>query len=265
MCVEFSAGRPRARGCTAPALAMAGLLAMAAMLAVLWTSSPVLAQDSRRAVGCSPETIDKLPANSTLDDLQCQCFGRCTPTPPGAGTGGDTARPPPPNTYEKPNHPQPPADTRRFRVIEGRDIDGHDISRLREVSFQACVSACQADRQCTAISFDKWNRWCYLKHTLPDVVRIEPNSIVAYLSSARPRDSTAPVVIENYRRRKFVDSGYQSTRGSSFEQCKRTCSADDRCEAFTFVKSEGLCRLIADPGEHFRDDGYDSGVKRQAP
>ncbi|MGH6815398.1 MAG: PAN domain-containing protein [Hyphomicrobiaceae bacterium] len=218
------------------------------VLAVAETS----AQQYRASVGCPPEKIDSLPPNSTLEDLQRACFGQVTPPkPPPEPKGKDPPPPPPPPRY--------------FNFHEGRDIDGMDFRRLTKVIFETCVQECQSDRQCHAFSFDKWNRYCFLKHVTPTTLRIEPNSIVAVISTASPATSFAPTEMQRYRGRVFPESGFQQTKVSSFEDCETACESNGRCEVFSFLKGSRACRLIARPGEYFRDANVDSGVKRQKP
>lgn len=215
-----------------------GVLSMAFFQAL----STDTAAQYRASVGCSATTIDQLSPETSLSELQCRCFNRCSR---------------PPSTSS--------VDHRLFKTVEGRDIDGNDYKTIRDVNFDACVSQCQSDNQCVAFSFDKWNRYCFLKHAIPATLRIEPNSIVGVISTASPNVSNAPLRIERYRRKAFPDAPYKQYQSASLEQCEATCYGEDRCEVLTYDRVQKTCKLIARPGEWWADASADSGVKRQVP
>jgi len=196
----------------------------------------------RASVGCSADKIDSLSAAASLEELECKCFNKCT---------SSTA--------------SPPTTTRKFRTYEGRDIDGTDYKIIKDINFEACISQCKGEDQCVAYSFDKWNRYCFLKNRVPSTLRIEPNSIVGVIAGASPAVSSSSVVIERYGNKAFPDSGYRQVAVASYDGCSATCMNEDKCEVFTFRKPDKVCNLIARPGEWWPDSSADSGVKRQMP
>jgi hypothetical protein len=224
------------------------ILVCVALLATLYTTRPeTAAAQFRASVGCPAEKIDNMSPNATLQDLECKCFNKCP-----------SSAPPTPGSSQRINE-------RRFTTYEGRDIDGHDYDRKIGVNFETCISHCKNDLQCVAYSFDKWNRYCFLKDAIPTVLRVEPNSIVGVVSSASPSVSASRVVIERYSNRIFNDPPFKQLQTASYKGCEDVCYSEDRCEVFTFVRADKLCKLIARPGEHFRENSTDSGVKRQKP
>jgi hypothetical protein len=196
------------------------------------------------SIGCSSEKLDSLSDTLTLEELKCVCFNMCSET-------------------SKTTSPEP--DARRFRVYDGRDATGDDFKSVREVDLNYCVSQCKDDLLCVAFSYDKWNHWCFIKHSIPGLLRIEPSAIVAVISKVSLETSSDPVVMDLYRNRTFPDRPYLATPNMSFSKCSEMCSRDKKCEAFTFGKSERLCKLIVRPSEYLRDSSTDSGVKRQSP
>jgi hypothetical protein len=44
-----------------------------------------------------------------------------------------------------------------------RDLPGNDIRTIKNTTLATCVSDCDSDTKCRAYSFDRWNRWCFLK------------------------------------------------------------------------------------------------------
>ncbi|WP_420737773.1 PAN domain-containing protein [Bradyrhizobium japonicum] len=196
----------------------------------------------RASVGCSADKIDSLNTAASLEDLECKCFNKC----PSSTTSSPTT-------------------TRKFRTYEGRDIDGTDYKIIKGVNFEACISQCKSEDECVAYSFDKWNRYCFLKNRVPSILRIEPNSIVGVVTGTSPAVSSSSVVMERFGNKAFPDAGYRQVAVASYNGCSATCMNEDKCEVFTFRKSDKVCNLIARPGEWWPDSSADSGVKRQIP
>jgi hypothetical protein len=196
----------------------------------------------RGSIGCSAETIDGLSSTMSLAELKCKCFDDCA-APLAAA----------------------PPDARRFRIYEGRDIEGNDLKSLKLANFPNCVDECKADKRCVALSFDKWNRVCFLKRSAGVLMRIEPSSIVAVISDASVEQSPEPITIEFYRNRTFVDPPYDAVPNMSFSKCSERCARDKKCEVFTLNRADARCNLIARPSEWFKSETSDCGVKRQRP
>ncbi len=231
-------------------------IAIAFAVTICLLSAPAIAQ-YRAQIGCPAEKIDSQSASITISDIQCACWG-------------DTPK------YRcqcrhqcGPSDPKPPPDPglgRKFFFYEGRDIDGYDLRVLKGTNFANCTEQCKTEVRCRAFSYDKWNRWCFLKRNLPTELRAEPNSIVAVPESAKTRDASTPLVMLRYRNAIFVDPPYSQIRGINYVTCEQLCESDNICEAFTYIKVEKLCKLIRRPSEYFRNNPTaDSGVKRQEP
>jgi PAN domain len=208
----------------------------------------------RAGIGCPEQKIDALNASVSLKELECVCFGDL----PEYRAQCRRESTPPPISVSSPT----------YRVYEGKDIDGDDLAIQRSSNLASCTAACKNQAGCKAFSYDKWNRWCFLKRSVPTELRVEPNSIVAVISTASPVLSSRPVQIEKYPDARFPDIPYREFSSSSFESCKSECSYDSVCEVFTYERRNRTCKLIRRPGEYFRQSGpnqgaYDSGVKRQ--
>ena len=226
-----------------------------AVLLAAWVSASMLfagcaAAQYRAGIGCSAWKIDQVSAASSIEDFECLCFNKCK-------SGSTPARP-----FEP-----PPA---KYLFYEGKDIDGNDLAIQRSSSLELCSSACKERSGCRAFSYDKWNRWCFLKDTIPSEIRVEPNSIVAVISTASPRVSSEPLVIEKYPNAKFVDAPYRNVTDVSFNGCSLECERDANCEVFTHSSRSRQCELFRRPSEYFHQTGsnrgdYNSGVKRQKP
>jgi hypothetical protein len=174
--------------------------------------------------------------------------------------------PPPPAPRPAVTAPPPtnnPAQT--FRTEDNQDIDGTDLGKFKNTDLEACASACNGESQCQAYSFDKWNRYCFLKSALTSR-RLDPRSTTGIRRDV-PTPPTAPeaVQMERYRGKVFPGAGYKATVIARFESCELTCQQDRACVAYTFQKADQLCRLFSSTGEYFANAQTDSGVKRQPP
>lgn len=153
-----------------------------------------------------------------------------------------------------------------FRSYQNRDLDGGDIAKLRDVGAEnECADACRRNAQCRAYSFDKWNRYCFLKSSV-SALRLDPRSITGVRGDLpAPPAASAAIRMERHRGRSFPDTGYRTVAAGQLETCEATCRNEESCVAYTFRKAGGLCRLYAVADEYMPDAGSDSGAKVQEP
>ena len=148
---------------------------------------------------------------------------------------------------------------------ENRDIHGRDFNKIANSTLSACLNACAFDPKCRALSFDQWNKWCFLKSS-QGPLRLDPASITII-----PDDEPSAVYsgtsefMEAFNDKYFPGKGFLSKSVGGTDACKDLCMVDNKCVAFTFYKSSKRCELFSKTGEYFRDKGADSGVKRQRP
>ncbi|NNE23427.1 MAG: hypothetical protein HKN11_12540 [Rhizobiales bacterium] len=151
-----------------------------------------------------------------------------------------------------------------FEIRDSFDLIGGDLSNARGVrSVKACAGQCTKAARCAAFTYDKWNRWCFLK-TSATQLRLEPKTVSGFLSRlAAPARLASNITLKHYRGKSFPYKGYKTLSSKSFEACGSVCLDEDRCVAFSFVKAGGDCKLLNSAGEYFSDSAVDSGVKRQ--
>jgi hypothetical protein len=159
-------------------------------------------------------------------------------------------------------HVGPP---QQFANYDNYDLVGRDIRHIKQIDLEGCVSACVIDGQCIGYSFDKWNRYCFLK-AATGAFRLEPNTISGLRQgTTSPAMASTPATMQRYRNKAFPFKGQETSKAESFEDCETRCAAQDACVAFTYFKISGQCRLMHTTGEYFADSKADSGVKRQEP
>lgn len=181
--------------------------------------------------------------------------------PPEAALPPQLVQPSPPQTKSQP----PPSPTAQLEVHRGRAIEGGDLENPRGYagnSVADCAQRCASDPRCNAMSFDRWNRRCFLKRA-PTGFRIDPKYVSAVRADQKIRDSTDSVVVERFVRKSSPTAPYATDRAASFAQCEQLCLADQRCEAINYQHDGQLCSRLREPDEYQTNVTMDFGVKRQ--
>jgi hypothetical protein len=161
-------------------------------------------------------------------------------------------------------HAAPPPDD-KFVTHDNYDIIGRDADRIEKTDMRTCASACERDPRCVAYSYDKWNRWCFLKETA-EALRLEPNTISGLrLSVAKPPIAGLPISKQRYRKKAFPVNGRPLQEAKSYADCESRCTREGSCVAFTFFSDAKQCLTLESTGEYFPNPKADSGVRRQEP
>ena len=161
----------------------------------------------------------------------------------------------------------PPAPVIRYLTYNNNDIDGGDFPnppQLRGTDQSACEAACTDRSGCMAYVYDKWQRLCYLKQTLPDL-RFDP-SYNAYIRTEwqPPSRLDAPRVIQRVQQT-LTGSIYSTTSASSRQACSDTCGSDDACFGYQYAARQKSCARYSDIDDVSAiDRSVQAGVKRQA-
>jgi hypothetical protein len=171
--------------------------------------------------------------------------------------------------HAKPSSPSPSVDaasgTEAFLSVENRDLLGNDLRRLERVDLKVCAAACKGDALCKAYSYDRWNRWCFLKKELAPL-SLEPGSIAGIRAElGPPAMSDAPVRFEMKANKKLLASPYRTIPVSSREDCERECTTETKCLGATFIKARNACQLFEAIETIAPDKGAISAVKTQNP
>jgi hypothetical protein len=181
------------------------------------------------------------------------------PTPPLTDSGPLPAVKSTP--FPKAAPPAPPA--KQFIIYPNRDIQGGDYQSFRGIDLSDCEPRCRADARCIAYSYDRWNRWCFLKEGLTPL-RIEPRSISGVRDDLQTSSASDELRMEEYHGKYFPDDPYDTMFNSSRLACKSTCKSATYCIAYSFFKASHQCKLFKVTGPYFPDASVDSGVKTQS-
>jgi hypothetical protein len=151
----------------------------------------------------------------------------------------------------------------QFRIFANKDMDGGDLGQpLRNIVYQACLSACKSHNECKAFSYDKWIKACYLKNSVT-VQRSDPSSTVGVRQDLQPPpQATSPRKMER-RGLEFSGNIYRNFMTGSRDSCSNICFQDPMCLAYTF--RGGNCALFDDVDYASAEATAQSGVKLQPP
>lgn len=208
----------------------------------------------RAAASYSPVAADgERPPPSTADlsetvvpsVVQLLCHGKQAETDPGPA---ETTTAPVPKPYTS---------KRGFETADNMDVVGFDYATLRNVSMGQCQAACEADRSCQALTYNKRQRFCFLKTDAKIAVqnRDATASVVGWLSST-VKVSTFVVASG----RDMPGGDYRHIK-ASFIECYLACEIDGRCRAFAFIREKRSCWMKGIVGTVYRKAGVDLGIK----
>jgi hypothetical protein len=192
-----------------------------------------------------------LPSTADLSDeitpsvVQILCHGKQAGTEAGPG---ETATAPVPRPY---------VPKRGFETFDGLDVVGFDYATLKDVSLDQCQTACENDQSCEALTYNKSQRFCFLKSDAKIAVRNRDamTSVAGWLS---PDVKVSTFVIASGR---DMPGGDYRHFKASFLECYLACEIDTQCRAFAFIRGKRSCWMKAYVGAVDHKAGVDLGIK----
>jgi hypothetical protein len=155
------------------------------------------------------------------------------------------------------------ARARYFHHYPNRDLSAPAAQQIDIKTQAQCETMCDKNLDCRAYTFDNWNRRCYLKFSVGELL-LNGRTASGVLSSVmQPRESSRPVYLEYFNKKSFSDFGYETSSAPNRDECGSSCLANPNCMAFTFVIADHFCRSYSLTGEYFVRSGFESGAKRQ--
>ncbi len=146
----------------------------------------------------------------------------------------------------------------------GRDVGGGDYQKLSKVNLSDCEDSCKRDNKCRALTYDRWNKLCFLKSEI-GLLRREPRSIVATKSGIDVKFNTDSVTFLQRKNRAFPDKPFRTAPAGSFSECLSICTAEDECEAINYLHASNSCALLKNLSPYRESPGTELGMKLQAP
>src|SRR4029077_9366235 len=152
-----------------------------------------------------------------------------------------------------------------FTVYDNFDLPNGDLRRLERVELNKCAATCDSDRECKGHSYDKWNKWCFLKSNI-SALTLDPSSMSGVRNSTdAPQEAKTPIRIDPLASKALRGSPYRSSPLKSTQDCQQSCEQDQSCLGFTFRDGDRQCRLFDDIKTVEREHGATSGYKTQSP
>lgn len=136
-----------------------------------------------------------------------------------------------------------------FVFVPRADIPGNDLLRVEDTSFEDCAQRCDARRDCNAFTYNQLHSVCFLKYVANRVtsfdvlattgIRLSPSMLP---TAAASRSGGPSFVLLSQA--DIPGNDYSRINDDiSFEDCRSSCEADDRCNAFTYNHARGVCFL----------------------
>jgi PAN domain len=135
----------------------------------------------------------------------------------------------------------------KFVFVPRADSPGNDHLRVDNSSLEECERRCDTQSDCNAFTYNQLQSVCLLKYSANRQLTFYAFAVtgVKLFPSVRPTASATEsgpsfVILSQ------ADSpgnDYSRLDHSSFEDCRSSCAADDRCNAFTYNHARGVCFL----------------------
>jgi serine protease Do len=186
------------------------------------------------------------PRRSLLLWFQVLCHGR---EPPVAANLHAPVRTPPQPTI---------VPERVFQSLDNHDAVGFDYQTLKNVSRAECQSRCQSDNSCKALTYNKPERFCFLK---TGAVLLVANRDAATAVAGELAPSVVVSTFTIAAGRDMAGGDYLRLRNSNFVACYVACEQDSQCRAFAFVRKQKTCWLKNSIGLLSAKAGVDLGIR----
>jgi peptidyl-prolyl cis-trans isomerase C len=149
-----------------------------------------------------------------------------------------------------------------FSVYENQDIIGGDLSVLKKIEPQVCAKSCQQNQACVAYSYDRWNRWCFLKSDAR-TLSFDPSSISGMRERlVQPSASDTAMRIDRRASRRLVGR-FKNTAAATADACEGLCQGQSNCVGYTYAIKERACGLFENITSFVPNGDTVSGVKTQ--
>ena len=157
-----------------------------------------------------------------------------------------------------------PAATTAVKPIDNYDFEGGDIGEpVRDVDWSACQDQCPRTSGCVAVSYDKWNRRCYVKGTIT-VAYLNPRAISKIFNGARWHQANTDEQMRSFPGALEFETGDRLWQmHDTLKTCSARCSEDKECVAVVRSKQTGVCDGIHVANNLNRNGGFESMAKQQ--
>lgn len=148
--------------------------------------------------------------------------------------------------------------SKSLRFADGYDIIGFDFLQFADASVASCEDACLLEQRCVALTYNKRERYCFLKDDALLLVRND-SAISAY-APAKAQDTILSnlTVVSDYD---SIGGDYAKIDNTQFVPCLVACIQEDRCRAFAYVRKRNQCWLKDELSQLEKQPGVEFGYK----
>lgn len=155
----------------------------------------------------------------------------------------------------------------KYKMYVSFDLPEGDMFNAKNLSAQQCIELCNDDAQCTAVTYDRWNKYCFAKNVGRSsgrlYVQAKSDTYVLEKETRNVSSSSSRIEIKRRKGKGFTGTPQYTASGVSYEQCKTSCGQDNKCVAFNHIPKQRVCEFFYQPPEYFSKNGYQIGVKQQ--
>jgi hypothetical protein len=147
---------------------------------------------------------------------------------------------------------------------EGWDRRGNDYNSFRGGSLSDCKRACSRENRCRAYTYDTRNGECFLKDRVNKAQRNGVMVTGVKEDKPYPDGGGRGRLTEEVGQDRRGDD-YTSFRARDLDDCQRSCRQEDRCQAYTFLRSSRECFLKSRVNSAQRNGDAVTGYKTDRP
>lgn len=153
-------------------------------------------------------------------------------------------------------------------ISDGETYDNFDLPlgdarTLKNVGLSQCQAVCKADGGCQGFSYDKWNKWCFLKSQITELTLDPSATSFVRASLKKTQQSKLAIRIETLVSKTFSGRPLRNEILGSAEECQKACEQDRTCLGFSYAAAGKNCRLFSLLDTVTRGGGVTSGYKTQ--
>ncbi|MEP4034132.1 PAN domain-containing protein [Roseibium polysiphoniae] len=155
----------------------------------------------------------------------------------------------------------------KYKMFVSFDLPKGDMFSAKDLNINQCIKLCDKDKACSAVTYDRWNRYCFAKNVSRSTRRLfvqaKSDTYILENETLNVSASSSKIEIQRRRGKGFNGTPDYTASNASYNKCTNVCRADKKCVAFNHISSKQLCEFFSKPPEYFSKNGYQIGVKQQ--
>lgn len=252
----------------------AGSRSLASFMAIAWATGYAAAHDKNSAradddalklmTGVVVQACRQAPDKRVIEVVISTVDRFVSAPQSGSASPESTSKNEPTDQGKTPSIPKP-ASSRKgvFAIYNNFDLPQGDSKRLERVDQTKCASVCTQKLECRAYSYDKWNRWCFLKSKVTSLT-FDPSSVSAVRGNSEQPSASGTLVRIEQRTSQAFEGPYTAGPKPSSEECASECDSRAECLGYSYLRDRKSCRLFTDITGVVSNADAVSGFKTQS-